>query len=366
MFRASQSKPIRIGNLTILRLQAHKIFFDYHGRQMQFSGTLDLEKKRFRLLSLFVYSFFCAFFIFILFARQDLAPPIAEEFPESAISENTAEDREAKKGESKYLEETEAQKQAILEGKIISSEESQASRIKFKLIQYRVRKKETLADLSLRFKVPIESIAGSSGISPESSLYSGQVLSIPNKPGLVYKLKRGETLAKVTDFYKAKIEEVILENELSDSDFLKPGEVVFIPGAILPDPLPVWRIPVGSRMVTSNWGTRTFPQYKFHAALDLRANYEPVYPARKGKVVYAGWMGGYGNAVVIRHDESFQTVYAHNSKLYVRPGDFVSVNKPISRSGCTGYCFGPHLHFEMIKDGKFINPAKVIKGFVFK
>ena len=83
-------------------------------------------------------------------------------------------------------------------------------------------------------------------------------------------------------------------------------------------------------------------------AIDLRANYEPVYSARKGRVIYSGWMGGYGNVVMIQHDDSYQSLYAHNSRLYVRSGDYISGGKVISKSGCTGYCFGPHLHFEII------------------
>ncbi|WP_167483048.1 M23 family metallopeptidase [Leptospira noumeaensis] len=359
---------LRWGNVNVIQVSPGKYFYNLQSQSSVLHGTIDLNRKRYRILPLLASSFILAFFLSILVDKQTYEESLMEkEFlsMSTEVEENDIKDKEAKLADEKYLQETEDKKMAILRSADLDALAENKNK-KLKVTQYKVKKNETLSDIARRFKLSAESIAGSSGISPEVSILPGQILNIPNKQGLVYKLKKGDTLAKVADYYKVKIDDIYSENQLEDYDLFKSGQKVFLPGAIIPETGPVWRIPVVSKVITSGWGTRSYPQYKFHMALDLRANYESVYAARKGKVTYSGWMGGYGNAIILTHDDSYQTLYAHNSKLFVKEGDYVSAGKVISRSGCTGYCFGPHLHFEVIKDGKNINPTKIIKGFSYK
>ncbi|WP_167881352.1 M23 family metallopeptidase [Leptospira biflexa] len=359
---------LRWGNINVIQVSPGKYFYNLQSQSSVLHGTIDLNRKRYRILPLLSFSFIFAFLLSVLVDKQTYEESLMEkEFlsMSTEVEENDTKDKEAKLADAKYLQETEDKKNAILRSAELDKLADNKNK-KLKVTQYKVKKNETLSDIARRFKVSVESIAGSSGINPEVSLISGQILNIPNKQGLMYKLKKGETLAKVADYYKVKIDDIYAENQLEDYDLFKSGQKVFLPGAIIPETGPVWRIPVASKVITSGWGTRSYPQYKFHMALDLRANYESVYAARKGKVTYSGWMGGYGNAIILSHDDNYQTLYAHNSKLYVKEGDYVSAGKIISRSGCTGYCFGPHLHFEVIKDGKNINPTKLIKGFSYK
>ncbi|XDD55525.1 peptidoglycan DD-metalloendopeptidase family protein [Leptospira sp. WS4.C2] len=359
---------LRWGNVNVIQVSPGKYFYNLQSQSSVLHGTIDLNRKRYRILPLLTTSFILAFFISIIVDRQTYEESLMEkEFlsMSTEVEENDVKDKEAKLADAKYLQETEDKKMAILRSADLDALAENKNK-KLKVTQYKVKKNETLSDIARRFKVSAESIAGSSGINPEVSILPGQILNIPNKRGLVYKLKKGDTLAKVADYYKVKIDDIYSENQLDDYDLFKSGQKVFLPGAVIPDTGPVWRIPVVSKVITSGWGTRSYPQYKFHMALDLRANYESVFAARKGKVTYSGWMGGYGNAIILTHDDSYQTLYAHNSKLFVKEGDYVSAGKVISRSGCTGYCFGPHLHFEVIKDGKNVNPTKIIKGFSYK
>ncbi|MCW7470439.1 peptidoglycan DD-metalloendopeptidase family protein [Leptospira kanakyensis] len=359
---------LRWGNVNVIQVSPGKYFYNLQSQSSVLHGTIDLNRKRYRILPLLASSFILAFFLSILVDKQTYEESLMEkEFlsMSTEVEENDIKDKEAKLADAKYLQETEDKKMAILRSADLDALAENKNK-KLKVTQYKVKKNETLSDIARRFKLSAESIAGSSGISPEVSILPGQILNIPNKQGLVYKLKKGDTLAKVADYYKVKIDDIYAENQLEDYDLFKSGQKVFLPGAIIPETGPVWRIPVVSKVITSGWGTRSYPQYKFHMALDLRANYESVYAARKGKVTYSGWMGGYGNAIILTHDDSYQTLYAHNSKLFVKEGDYVSAGKVISRSGCTGYCFGPHLHFEVIKDGKNVNPTKIIKGFSYK
>lgn len=359
---------LRWGNINVIQVSPGKYFYNLQSQSSVLHGTIDLNRKRYRILPLLTFSFFIAFLLSIIVDKQTYEESLMEkEFlsMSTEVEENDTKDKEAKLADAKYLQETEDKKMAILRSAELDKLAENKNK-KLKVTQYKVKKNETLSDIARRFKVSVESIAGSSGINPEVSLISGQILNIPNKQGLMYKLKKGETLAKVADYYKVKIDDIYAENQLEDYDLFKSGQKVFLPGAVIPETGPIWRIPVTSKVITSGWGTRSYPQYKFHMALDLRANYESVYAARKGKVTFSGWMGGYGNAIILSHDDNYQTLYAHNSKLYVKEGDYVSAGKIISRSGCTGYCFGPHLHFEVIKDGKNINPTKLIKGFSYK
>ncbi|WP_165782236.1 M23 family metallopeptidase [Leptospira brenneri] len=359
---------LRWGNVNVIQVSPGKYFYNLQSQSSVLHGTIDLNRKRYRILPLLLSSFILAFFLSVLLDKQTYEESLMEkEFlsMSTEVEENDVKDKEAKLADAKYLQETEDKKMAILRSADLDALAENKNK-KLKVTQYKVKKNETLSDIARRFKLSAESIAGSSGINPEVTIIPGQILNIPNKQGLVYKLKKGDTLAKVADYYKVKIDDIYSENQLEDYDLFKSGQKVFLPGAVIPETGPVWRIPVVSKVITSGWGTRSYPQYKFHMALDLRANYESVYAARKGKVTYSGWMGGYGNAIILTHDDNYQTLYAHNSKLFVKEGDYVSAGKIISRSGCTGYCFGPHLHFEIIKDGKNVNPTKIIKGFSYK
>ncbi|MGB9607015.1 MAG: murein hydrolase activator EnvC family protein [bacterium] len=112
--------------------------------------------------------------------------------------------------------------------------------------------------------------------------------------------------------------------------------------------------------LTSRFGMRTHPIYhitKMHTGIDLSApSGTPIKAAAGGEVVYAGWWGGYGNVVIIDHGGGISTLYAHCSAIYVRKGQKVSQGEVIAAVGSTGLSTGPHLHFEVRKNGKPVDP----------
>ena len=120
--------------------------------------------------------------------------------------------------------------------------------------------------------------------------------------------------------------------------------------------------------ISSNYGYRTHPIYgivKFHAGTDLAGGCGiPIYAARGGQVVYAGWNGGYGNFILINHGGGITTGYAHiaTGKTFVRFGEQVSTGTHIANVGSTGGSTGCHLHFEVREDGKAINPVPFMRG----
>jgi murein DD-endopeptidase MepM/ murein hydrolase activator NlpD len=112
--------------------------------------------------------------------------------------------------------------------------------------------------------------------------------------------------------------------------------------------------------VTSGFGWRKDPftgASRFHAGVDIRASYgRDVESVGPGRVVSAGVQGGYGKSVVIEHAPGLRTRYAHLSSIDVAVGDAVGEGAVIGKVGQSGRATGPHLHFEVLKNGRAVNP----------
>ena len=96
---------------------------------------------------------------------------------------------------------------------------------------------------------------------------------------------------------------------------------------------------------------------RMHTGIDIGVSYgTPIHAAASGQVIYAGWMDGYGNLVFIDHGRGISTGYAHQSSIAVSNGQSVTQGQVIGYVGCTGHCFGPHLHFEVRVNGSPVDP----------
>lgn len=124
-----------------------------------------------------------------------------------------------------------------------------------------------------------------------------------------------------------------------------------------------YQFPVSGRL-TSEVGNRVHPidgRVKFHAGLDLAVpRGTPVEASADGKVSFAGWSGGYGNLLVIKHADGRETRYAHLDKLLAAEGDTVTAGQPVAFSGSTGRSTAPHLHFEIRENGKVLDPLSIL------
>lgn len=117
--------------------------------------------------------------------------------------------------------------------------------------------------------------------------------------------------------------------------------------------------PVSAR-ISSGFGNRIHPilgYSRFHAGVDFGASHgSTIRAADAGRVIFAGWYGGYGRAVIVDHGNGITTLYAHTSGLYVSQGQVVSQGQAIAAVGSTGLSTGPHLHFEVRQNGNPVNP----------
>lgn len=122
--------------------------------------------------------------------------------------------------------------------------------------------------------------------------------------------------------------------------------------------------PINGR-ISSPYGYRVHPilgTRRLHTGIDLAAGTgTPIKAAGSGTVILAGRWGGYGNAVVIDHGGGLTTVYAHQSRIAVSSGAQVSRGATIGYVGCTGYCTGPHLHFETRVNGTPVDPMRFLR-----
>ncbi len=202
-----------------------------------------------------------------------------------------------------------------------------------------------------------------------------QTLNILSARGVLHAVAKGEDIAKIALDYGVDAKLLKEENNVHWWHSLHEGDVVFIPGGkpllmvkewkdyyarrgIFGDPLGHWE------KINSPFGVRVDPltgDARHHGGVDLHAKYgDPVYAAAGGKVVFTGVSGGYGNLIVVAHGKGLQTYYGHLSKIIAQVGQRVHRGSLIGRVGATGRVTGPHLHFEIRKNGKAQDPLLYI------
>ena len=116
-----------------------------------------------------------------------------------------------------------------------------------------------------------------------------------------------------------------------------------------------------SGTITSRYASRESIRNHAHTGLDIATKAgTDIKAVQDGIVTFAGTKGGYGNLIIIDHGNGIETYYGHCSKIYVKEQDNVKLGEVIGAEGSTGNSTGPHLHFEIRKDGEYVNPAKYL------
>ncbi len=273
-----------------------------------------------------------------------------------------------------------SEKTAIVKNNVISTTKTKQPRDK--IIYYTVKPGDTVSTIAQKFEISVNTILWENNLSAYSIIRPGDKLAILPFSGVTHTIKRGDTLNKIAKKYNISEEKILQANKIDDPSHLKIGEKLLIPGGTkqryaiasyrsysgisairnivkAPSSKPV----AGNKMNWPTVGHRITQYYSWrHHGLDIANKIgTPIYAADAGIVEKAGWSRGYGYNIVINHGGGKKTRYAHLSKFYVKKGQRVSKGETIGAMGSTGWSTGPHLHFEVIINGKRYNPLNYIK-----
>lgn len=234
---------------------------------------------------------------------------------------------------------------------------------------YTVRPGDTLSGIALRNNLEMDTLISFNRIEDVRRIQAGSTFQIPDRDGLLYTVRRGDSVAGIASEHGTTVNAILDSNDLR-SGTVQEGDVLFVPGArmnntelrIILGELFAWPM---RGVFTSGFGMRPDPftgQTRFHNGIDIaNAMGTPVRAAASGRVVHVeNQIGNYGRFVIIRHADGFQTLYAHLDSFSVRNGQTVSRGQQIGRMGNSGRSTGPHLHFSVVHNGRFVNPMRYL------
>ena len=289
-------------------------------------------------------------------------------------------------------------------------------------ITYKVKKKDTIPAIAKRYGVKQDTILMNNKDALNNKMKVGDTITFPSIDGLYYKLEKNDTLAKIAKKYGISVVDIVDYNNINPKK-LKAGSTIFLKGVTLqkykdvegrliaaqqakedkkknkekekekpekppkgakgsaPPPAPPpqedddggrsaaysgagFAYPVRYAGVSSPFGNRFHPvlkRYILHTGVDLVAKYVPLRAAKSGVVTFAGNMSGYGKIIIIRHDNGYETRYAHLSVISTNVGEHVNQGDLIGKTGNSGRTTGAHLHFEIRQNGVPKNPMKYLR-----
>ncbi|MCL5411480.1 MAG: peptidoglycan DD-metalloendopeptidase family protein [Patescibacteria group bacterium] len=274
-------------------------------------------------------------------------------------------------------------KEAVLSASSTSETKIPTNRPRSEIVNYDVNSGDTLTAVAQKFGVSIETIKWANNLEDVDSLAPGDKLKIPPVTGVVYKVKDNDTLEAIAKKYSADAQ-TILDfpfNDISDDLSLKAGQDLVVPNGIVPAPPKPKPTPVSgqyAKVVPStsvkggsgifSWPTNNskgisqYASWWHPGAIDIPNDIgTPIYAADSGRVIVSQklWYG-YGWHVIIDHGNSYTSLYGHMSEIDVSVGQNVSKGQLVGLMGSTGRSTGPHLHFEVRKNGSPVDPLTVL------
>ncbi len=242
---------------------------------------------------------------------------------------------------------------------------------------YVVVEGDSLGRIAESFGLNLSTVLWSNGLSYNSTIRPGQEIKILPLDGVLYKVRSGDTLSRIARNYSVDVDTILTQNNLVSADRLSIGVELLLPGGEPPSPVSTsrssasianlftapsrsvvedgWVWPTDWHVITQYYGWR-------HTGLDVDGDYTTFsYASRAGVVIYSGWRSGYGLTVEVDHGDGYMTRYAHHSENFVEAGDVVDAGDALAQTGNTGRSTGTHLHFEIIRNGKFQNPLDYVR-----
>lgn len=259
------------------------------------------------------------------------------------------------------------------------SEELPPSNRRYTAQVYEVQADDTISSIAAHFNISENTVLWANGLSSRDVLRVGDHLTILPTTGVLHTVRSGDTLLAIAGRYEVGVAEIVEYNQLADEAKLAIGQKLIVPDGYIapagaptivprdthladrdgedgPTPEPaavegegfVW--PTSTRHISQGfrWG---------HTGIDIdNRSRPPVYAALAGTVEFTGWLGGYGNLIILNHGNGVQTYYAHLNKFYVKQGATIAKGAAIAQMGSTGRSSGPHVHFEVRRGGRPVNP----------
>jgi murein DD-endopeptidase MepM/ murein hydrolase activator NlpD len=237
---------------------------------------------------------------------------------------------------------------------------------------YQPSSTETLYTIAARLNINLDALASLNGLASPAMLDHNQPLLLPNLPALYLYEKDSEVVFDTARQRLDTQQGVYFVTSLEGSSHrslvrvypgarFSPSErLTFITGFFM------WPI-TGMQIITSDYGLRIDPishqGTHYHRGIDLRlAHGDPVFASRSGVVQHVGYNAMLGHHIILEHSQGYRTVYGHLSQTFVSLGETVRSGAKIGAGGSSGLSTGPHLHFEINKDGVPIDPKPFFIG----
>jgi len=242
----------------------------------------------------------------------------------------------------------------------------------FKVEVHAIDEGENFWGVAKKYKVNIDTVVGFNPELQDLDAGMGQPLLLPNQRGCLHQVSAGEGTDTLAAMYQVSALTITAANRLPWSG-LAAGQVLFIPGGHpqnlnqhmtqLFQQRRLFRSPLKG-VYTSLVGERIDPftgEKKLHNGVDIKAAFNSqVCAAASGKVVLAGWNGGFGKCVIISHGNGYKTLYGHLNAILVHSGQRVRQGQAIGQVGVTGRTTGPHLHFTVYLNNHVKDPLKYL------
>ena len=273
------------------------------------------------------------------------------------------------------------------------------------IVTYKVQPGDTIWDIGARFNVGSYSVLWSNGLDEDAIIKPGQELKVPPVPGTLHTVRADDDLDGIAKKYNVEPAAIVEYNGLRPGEGLPVDKLLVIPGGQLPltrrapiaiappvttvrpptvsaptvrtpaqpqaqPQVPAPRLPLPAPAPAAPTGRFSWPARGlittyfsgWHPGIDVAAAVgTAIGAADGGSVTFTGWDStGYGYRVVVSHGNGYTTTYNHLSSIAVRAGQSVGKGQLIGGMGSTGRSTGSHLHFEILRNGSFVNPLGVL------
>jgi len=290
-------------------------------------------------------------------SSRRFSKPLLESTEENSVRSNLlayADYDTANQGSGSYM---------LPEGAIISSVSSR---------EYSLKRGDTLSEIARRNGLDVGTLIAFNEISDVRRIWAGSTIRIPNVDGVPYTVRSGDSLATIAEKFSVPLNTILDVNDLQ-SETITSGEVLFIPGGRISEY--DYKKAMGTLFVYPVRGTLTSPfGYRsdpftgvrvMHYGIDIAGPVgTAVTTTRAGEIINIGDRPlGYGKYVVVRHENGFQSLYGHLSRIVVRRGQYVQQGQKIGEMGNTGRSTGPHLHFALYRNNVPVNP---LNGYLYR